>query len=311
METRANYAIIGAFTLAVMLAAFGFVFWFSGPSKTAARRGFDVVFTGSVAGLSRGGAVTFNGLRVGDVSSLALDQDNPSQVIAHIDIDKRMPVKADTRARLEYGGLTGVASLTLYGGSASSPELQALGRETYPALHADPSTFQNLLESAQRIGEQLGALSDKANKLIDQNSDAINKTFANVEKMTGSLADQYDGVGPLLQSLNRSSHKLDTALDSVNGLIGSAGPDAKKAIGDIGEAARSIRKLSDDLDARMKEIMTNIARFSGSGLRQYEALAADGRRTLEDISRAVRSLEKNPSQIIFGNKPALPEYKAR
>lgn len=71
-----------------------------------------------------------------------------------------------------------------------------------------------------------------------------------------------------------------------------------------------IRKLSDDLDARM-EIVTNIARFSGSGLRQYEALAADGRRTLEDISRAVRSLEKNPSQIIFGNKPALPEYKAR
>ncbi len=46
METRANYALIGAFTLAVILAAFGFVFWFSEPSKATARRGFDVVFTG-------------------------------------------------------------------------------------------------------------------------------------------------------------------------------------------------------------------------------------------------------------------------
>ena len=57
METRANYVLIGAFTLAVIVAAFGFVFWFSGPSKTAARRGYDVIFSGSVAGLSRGGAV--------------------------------------------------------------------------------------------------------------------------------------------------------------------------------------------------------------------------------------------------------------
>ena len=32
METRANYVLIGAFTLAVVLAGFGFVLWFSGPS---------------------------------------------------------------------------------------------------------------------------------------------------------------------------------------------------------------------------------------------------------------------------------------
>lgn len=304
METRANYAIIGAFTLAVIFAAFGFVFWFSGPSKTAARKGFDVVFTGSVAGLTKGGAVTFNGLRVGDVTHLNLDPDNPSQVISHIEIDKRMPVKQDTRARLEFSGLTGVASLALSGGSAASPQLEAGENQSYPVIHADPSQFQNLLESAQRIGEKLGNLSDKANKLIDDNQEAINRTVANIQSMTGSLADKYDGIGPLLLSLNHAAAKLDNVMASM-------GPDAGKTIADIGEAARSVRKLADDVDSRMKEIMANVTRFTGSGLRQYEALAADGRRTLDDISRAVRSLEKNPSQIIFGAKPALPEYKAR
>jgi phospholipid/cholesterol/gamma-HCH transport system substrate-binding protein len=311
METRANYALIGAFTLAVILAAFGFVFWFSGPSKATARRDFDVIFTGSVAGLSRGGAVTFNGLRVGDVARLHLDPDNPSQVIAHIQIDKNMPVKADTRARLEFSGLTGVASLALSGGSSASPQLEAVNDQTYPTLHAEVSQFQNLLETAQRIGEQLGSVSDKVNKLLDQNSESIGKTVANVEQMTGALADKGDGVGPLLANLNRSSVKLDQALDNVNGILGSAGGDAKRALADVGEAARSIKKLSDNLDSRMKEIAVNIARFSGSGLRQYEALAVDGRKTLDEISRAVRSLEKDPSQIIFGAKPQLPEYKAR
>ncbi len=304
METRANYAIIGAFTLAVIFAAFGFVFWFSGPSKTAARKGFDVIFTGSVAGLTKGGAVTFNGLRVGDVTHLNLDPDNPSQVISHIEIDKRMPVKKDTRARLEFSGLTGVASLALSGGSAASPQLEAAENQSYPIIHADPSQFQNLLESAQRIGEKLGDLSDKANKLIDENREGINRTVTNIQSMTGSLADKYDGVGPLLLSLNHAASKLDNVLASV-------GPDAGKTITDIGDAARSVRKLADDVDGRMKEILANVSRFSGSGLRQYEALAVDGRRTLDDISRAVRSLEKNPSQIIFGAKPTLPEYKAR
>ena len=311
METRANYALIGAFTLAVILAAFGFVFWFSGPSKATARRGFDVVFTGSVAGLSNGGAVTFNGLRVGDVSNLKLNPSNPSEVIAHIDIDKTIPIKNDTRARLEFSGLTGVASLALSGGGKTTPDKVVTAGEEYPVIRADPSQFQNLIETVQRMADQLGAFTDKANKLLDQNSDSIGRTVTNVEQMTGSLADKYDGVGPLLQSLNRTSAKLDQTLDGLNGMIGGSEGNAQKAIAEIGEAARSVRKLSDNLDARMKEIAANIARFSGSGLHQYEALAVDGRKTLDEINRAVRSLERDPSQVIFGAKPALPEYKAR
>ena len=51
METKANYALIGAFTLAVLACAFGFVFWFSGGDKPANRKVFRVVFSSSVSGL--------------------------------------------------------------------------------------------------------------------------------------------------------------------------------------------------------------------------------------------------------------------
>ena len=76
----------------------------------------------------------------------------------------------------------------------------------------------------------------------------------------------------------------------------------------MSEAAQSVRKLADDVDARVKEISVGLSRFSNSGLREYEALAIEGRRTLDDIDRAVRSLERNPGQVIFGSKPSLPEY---
>ena len=109
METRANYALIGVFTLAVIAAAFMFVLWFSGADKPSGRKTYQVVFNGSISGLSRGAWVLFNGLRVGEVTKMDLMPD-PSQVYALIDVDGRVPVKVDTKARLEYQGFTGVAS---------------------------------------------------------------------------------------------------------------------------------------------------------------------------------------------------------
>ena len=62
------------------------------------------------------------------------------------------------------------------------------------------------------------------------------------------------------------------------------------------------------LSAKLDKIATNVNRFSGNGLRQYEALAADGRKTLEQFNQAVRSLENNPQQFLFGKSPQIPEY---
>ena len=46
METRANYVLIGAFTLAVIAAAFGFVLWFQSLHTTKQRSPLRVIFEG-------------------------------------------------------------------------------------------------------------------------------------------------------------------------------------------------------------------------------------------------------------------------
>ena len=77
---------------------------------------------------------------------------------------------------------------------------------------------------------------------------------------------------------------------------------------EVGDAAKSVRVFADELTQRVKDIAPGLTRFSGSGLREYEALAIDARRTVGDVDRAVRAFQSNPNQLIFGSKPALPEY---
>jgi phospholipid/cholesterol/gamma-HCH transport system substrate-binding protein len=357
METRANYAMIGLFTLGVVLAGFAFVYWFAGKGAGDSRERVRIIFSGSVSGLSKGSTVSFNGLRVGEVVDIRLLPEDPRRVVSIVEVDKLIPLRSDTRARLEYQGLTGVAQISLSGGDATSPGLVPENGQTAPTIFADRSDFQDLLESARTIARRTDELLERVNRVVDENEGNINRTLANVERFSQALGDNSDGinrflaqigqaaerVGPLaarletlstdlqkvLQAvdpqnvsnivknvdaftakLNRSADRVDGVLASVEAFLGSAsGNEGRTAFTQVGDAARAIRELATNLDQRAAEIASSLGRFTGSGLREIEAFATDGRKTLQDINRTVRSLERNPQQVIFGAKPALPEYR--
>jgi phospholipid/cholesterol/gamma-HCH transport system substrate-binding protein len=296
METRARYAMIGAFTLIVVFAAVGFVAWFSGANQRTERRSYYLVFNSSVSGLARGGLVLFNGLRVGEVVDLSLGSD-PRQVIALIEIDPRTPVKTDTRARLEYQGLTGVASVALLGGSVNAPVLEGKGGGI-AILFAEQSDYQNIVETLQTLAQKLDSVISKIDHLAGESSDSLSAIIHNVEAFSKVLADNSEGLSQtidgsknLVARLSASADKLDRLMSA---LVGPAG--SKTTFDDLAEAIKSIRRAADAL---------------GPGLRQYESLASDGHRTLDDLNRTLRSFEKNPQQVLFGAKPNVPEYQGQ
>jgi phospholipid/cholesterol/gamma-HCH transport system substrate-binding protein len=303
METRANYALIGVFTLAVIAAAFGFVLWFSGSEKPGGRTTYKIIFTGSISGLSEGGFVLFNGMRVGTVTKIDLLPQDPSRVYALIEVDSKAPVRADTKARLEYTGFTGVASIALTGGALDAPPLPAT--QGPAIIVADRSDYQDLVETARRVAAQASDLLTKTNHLIDDNSASITATMKNAEKFSDALAANPEGLKDFMGAIADVGKSIKPLTAKLDALAGDADNVVK---GDVAAAAKSIKKAADDLDSRMKEIAANINRFSGSGLRQYEALAVDGRKTLEQINQAVRSIESNPQQFLFGKSPRIPEY---
>lgn len=330
METRANYVLIGVFTLAVVVGVFGFVYWFQNIGGTGERALYRIQFEGSVSGLRTGASVLFNGIKVGEVTGLALNPSKPQQVTATVSMDKTVQVRTDTEIGLEFQGLTGIAALSLKGGDPNAPVVVSEKDQPPPVLTAPPGATQDITQSARDVLRRLeeflvtnqqsfkNALNniEKFTATLAQNSEHIDNTLASIDKFSSALGRNSDNIDSTLASiekfssaLGRNSERIDRIAAGIEGLTG--GPDGKG--GEINEAARSIRQLADRLDQRTAEITTGINRLSGTGARQIEALSADARRTLAEIDRAVRNFDRNPSRLLFGGggSGSLPEYNGR
>jgi phospholipid/cholesterol/gamma-HCH transport system substrate-binding protein len=266
METRANFVLIGAFTLAVIAAAFGFVMWFQSLHTTKARTPLRIIFEGPAAGLRNGGSVNFNGIRVGEVVSVKLD--NPRRVVALTMVAKDAPIRKDTLVGLEFQGLTGVAAISLKGGEEGAPGVP-LGEDGVPVLTADPNALQDVTEAIRGTLQNI-------NRVVADNQEAVKNSLHNLEAFTATLARNSEKIDGMMLKVDGVMSKADSLMLGLDTLAG--GKDG----GELFQTVKSIRELAEDFDKR-------------SG-----ALMSDGRRTLGDVSRAVNNLDRNPTRLIFG-----------
>jgi phospholipid/cholesterol/gamma-HCH transport system substrate-binding protein len=195
METRARYALIGAFMLAVIAASFAFVYWLENKGGFGERAYYSLRFQNSVSGLQVGSAVLFNGIRVGEVTGLALDPERPDQAIATIGVDSQTPVRSDTRVGIESQGLTGGAAVTLNGGDAASPPVTA-ENGAVPVLIADPGAGQDW----QSLGREVLR---KLDNILSDNADNLHSAIANFNTFTDVLARNSDRIEGLLGGLEK------------------------------------------------------------------------------------------------------------
>ena len=266
METRANYVLIGSFTLAVIAAAFGFVLWFQSLHTTKQRDPLRIVFEGPAAGLRNGGSVNFNGIRIGEVISVKLD--NPRRVVALALVEKNAPIRKDTVVGLEFQGLTGVAAISLKGGEEAAPPVP-LDEDGVPVLTADPNRLQDVTEAIRGTLQNI-------NKIVADNQVAVKNSLANLETFTQSLSRNSEKIDNIMARLDGVMGKADNLMLGLNTLAGG------KEGGELFMTVKSIRELAEDFDKR-------------SG-----ALMLDGRKTLGDISRAVNNFDRNPTRVLFG-----------
>lgn len=260
METRANYVLIGFFTLAVIAAAFGFVFWFQNTGGSGERAIYRVIFSGPVSGLRTGSPVNFNGIRVGEVSNLHLVAGDPKKVETTIAIDPATPVRTDTRITLEYQGLTGIASLGLKGGSPTAPPVPRHGDQP-PVLIADTGTTQDLTQTARDV---LGQIND----LVATNGPVLHDALKNLDTFSATLArnsDRLDQIMAGAQSLIGTPDKPGELTQAVRAIHDAAGPvgelagNLNKRTAELPELLHSFKQLADNIDQRTVQVPELVA----------------------------------------------------
>jgi phospholipid/cholesterol/gamma-HCH transport system substrate-binding protein len=195
METRARYVLIGLFSLAVILAGFGFVYWLETTGGLGERSSYRIRFDGSVSGLLLGSAVQFNGIRVGEVTDLGLNPEDPRQVIATVSIRKDTPVRSDTTVGLVFSGLTGVPEIALRGGTPDAPWPESPGAEP-PLLVAETGASVDWTEAAREAFVRIDTL-------LSDNSEALTETIANLETFSDALARNSAGFDDIVAGLAR------------------------------------------------------------------------------------------------------------
>ena len=277
METRANYVLIGSFTLAVIAAAFGFVLWFQALHTTKARSPLRIIFEGAASGLRTGGSVNFNGIRVGEVVSVKLD--NPRRVVALAMVENSAPVRKDTRVGLEFQGLTGVAAISLKGGDDAAPSAPP-DKDGIPVLTADPDQLQDVTEAVRGTLQNI-------NHVLADNQEAVTDSLHNLQTFTASLARNSERFDTMMERIDGAMAKADNLMLGLNSLAGG------NEGGELYQTVKSIRELAEDLDKRSSALMT------------------DGRKTLADISRAVNNFDRNPTRVIFGASSSTTNTNAQ
>ncbi|TMV05658.1 MCE family protein [Ruegeria sediminis] len=282
METKANYILIGAFTLAGILGLFGFLLWLAKFEVTRQYDYYDVLFD-NVSGLSTAGTVLFNGLPVGQVISLQLDDDDPSKVRVRLEVDADTPIKTDTIAELQSLGVTGVSTVALSGGSASAALLPSGG-----VIKSRRSALQSIFEGApELLSKAITLMEDLQSIVDDKNRAAVSELLENLSSASGKLDRALTDFETLSDDLGKASQEIS----AFSGKLGQLSDTAEKTLTTAEETLSSAKQAADTAVGTLDT--ANQAFATAEGLMQNELTeflkhGTDAARTLDTT---VKTLE--------------------
>jgi phospholipid/cholesterol/gamma-HCH transport system substrate-binding protein len=277
MKARASNLMIGSTTLAVIAAAFIALLGFRKIHSIQQRGPLRIVFEGSASGLHKGGNVNFDGVQIGEILSLKLD--NPRKIVVVTRVDNSAPIRKDTVVGLEFQGLTGIAAISLTGGAAAAPPVP-LDEDGVPTLTADLSETQSIRDTLHNV-----------DRILVSNQTVLKDALLSFENYTATLASSDEAIDDVMRKATGAFDGVESALAKVDNVIPGL---ANGSDGELFQKVKSIRELAESFNKR-------------SG-----ALMEEGRRSLLDISEAaVKVTRKFDPQAISGDNPSPPRKPAQ
>jgi phospholipid/cholesterol/gamma-HCH transport system substrate-binding protein len=313
MERNANYALVGLSTLILTVALAVFVVWLARVRINAEYDLYDIVFQGPVRGLNEGGEVHFNGIKVGEVTKIALDKFNPRNVIARVRVTEDVPIRVDSYATLEPQGITGLNYVQITAGTGVRPLLKeadkprcerlGLGRDCIPIIRSQRSAISDLLEGGGTVLTRTIEALDRVNRVLsDQNIKTFSASLSDAQAFTAELRERKAMLADAQSALQR----IDTAADEIAKLSASTrgviDGDGKRAIANLADAADEAKAATKDARAMIGRLQGPTTDFATNGLPQVTAAVIQLQTTAESLERLVNEVQSNPTGALGKGK---------
>jgi phospholipid/cholesterol/gamma-HCH transport system substrate-binding protein len=311
MERNANYALVGFASLVLFVGLAAFVLWLAQVRFARDYDLYDIVWDGPVRGMSVGGEVHFNGIKVGEVSRIALDPENASRVISRIKVTSDVPIKTDSFATLEPQGVTGVNYVQITAGATKRPLLKDVTpRGQVPVIRSQRSTLSDLIEGGGTVLQRSIEALDRVNRVLsDQNIDQVSGMLKDMHSVTTELnqrkqviADADKALQDLDVTLQRATRLADSANDLVNG-------DGKRTLSNLADAAQSLKETSQKAQGLLGKLEGPTSDFANNGLPQLSSTISSLQTAADSLNRVLDEAERSPGALI--SKPPAKEIEVK
>ena len=314
METRSNYVMVGAVTVALLAGVLLFIVWLAGLSNKSTKC-YDIYFQQAVGGLNKGSNVTFSGVPVGQIEKISLLPNRPEFVWVRINVDEQTPVLQGTTAQIKGVGFTGVSEIQLDGAAKGAPPVTQIGPQGCPVIPSATGGLGALLNSAPELIDRIQRLTERLTELLnDKNQNAIADILENIEVTTDvlaqrapELADAIADTRIAVRNAGVAAQRISVLTDNTNRLVVEQGGPAAQ---DLRKAIASIQQASDNLNAVISDARPGVQNLSKSTLPEANRLV----RELRELSESLRGVTERVEQKGIGGTlgpEQLPDYKPR
>jgi phospholipid/cholesterol/gamma-HCH transport system substrate-binding protein len=296
MEKNANYALVGASTLILFVGLVIFIVWLARLQFNRDYDTYDILFQGPVRGLSQGGEVHFNGIKVGEVTKIALDRTNPTRVIARTRVTSDVPIKVDSYATLEPQGITGVNYVQITAGTPSKPLLKdTVPRDQIPVIKSQRSALSDLLEGGGTVLTRTIEALDRVNRVLsDENIKHFSAAVSDTQAVTAELRQRKSIIADTqkaVQDLDATAQQLNQLTSNANQIVDGDGRRALKNAADATEQAKQALTTANSMLNKLQGPTTDLAT---NALPQISSAAGDLQTAAQSLNRLVNELQTSP-----------------
>jgi phospholipid/cholesterol/gamma-HCH transport system substrate-binding protein len=311
MERNANYALVGLISAILFAGLVVFVVWLAGNGFSRNFDVYNIVFHGPVRGLSDGGEVHFNGIKVGEVSHIFLDPKNSTIVIARAKITSDVPVRSDSLASLEPQGITGVNYIQISAGTPTKPLLKAVTPEGQtPTIPAKGDALSGILAGGGDVMQRAAEALDRLNRVLnDQNIKSMSQTLTNIRSVTDELRERKSIIADAQKTLVDADAAVAQVRDLAKSSNGLVNGDGKRAIAKLADAATEIEGSAKSVHGMVDNLKGPTTRFATDGLPQLSSAILSLQRATEHLDEVAGEIRNDPRGLL--SKPPANQIEVK